>query len=111
MEFKNLGKVSSLKTIKIKEKNYQIYSLKSLYKEYPSLKQIPFSLKVLLENLLRKFDGSKITDKDIEFLASWTKGTSVKKSISRTLKFSETKGMGGGGCKTKDDNRCGEKIT
>jgi len=82
MEFKNLGKVSSLKTIKIKDNNYQIYSLKSLYKEYPSLKQIPFSLKVLLENLLRKFDGSKITDKDIEYLASWTKGTNVKHEIS-----------------------------
>ena len=39
-------------------KTYHYYSLAELAKTYPSLRKLPFSLKVLLENLLRNEDAS-----------------------------------------------------
>jgi aconitate hydratase len=36
-----------------------------------NLSRLPFSLKILLENLLRREDGTNVTAGDIEFLANW----------------------------------------
>jgi aconitate hydratase len=44
--------------------------------------RLPFSLKVLLENLLRREDGSSVTADDIRALASWQPGTRSEKEIS-----------------------------
>jgi len=52
-------------------KTYHYYSLAELAKTYPSVQKLPFSLKVLLENLLRNQDGSSVTATDIETLANW----------------------------------------
>ena len=52
-------------------KTYHYYSLAELAKTYPSLRKLPFSLKVLLENLLRNEDASSVTASDIEALANW----------------------------------------
>ena len=52
-------------------KTYHYYSLAELAKTYPALEKLPFSLKVLLENLLRNQDGSSVTKTDIEALANW----------------------------------------
>jgi len=52
-------------------KTYHYYSLAELAKTYPALEKLPFSLKVLLENLLRNQDGSSVTKADIEALANW----------------------------------------
>jgi len=82
MEIKNLGKANTLKTIKINNKNYQIYSLKSLYDKHPNLARIPFSLKILLENILRNFDGKKVKEKDIEFFTNWDSNNNIKHEIS-----------------------------
>ena len=51
-------------------KKYHYYSLAELAKVYPALEKLPFSLKVLLENLLRNEDGSSVTAVDIETLAN-----------------------------------------
>ena len=53
-------------------KTYQYYSLAELAKTYPSLRKLPFSLKVLLENLLRNEDALSVTTSDIEALANWS---------------------------------------
>ncbi len=52
-------------------KTYHYYSLAELAKTYPALERLPFSLKVLLENLLRNQDGGSVTDADIAALANW----------------------------------------
>ncbi len=36
-----------------------------------SLAKLPYSLRILLENLLRQEDGKSVTAEDIEFLAKW----------------------------------------
>jgi aconitate hydratase len=50
---------------------YTIYSLPALAERGFNLSRLPFSLKILLENLLRREDGVNVTAGDIEFLASW----------------------------------------
>ncbi len=49
---------------------YQIYALDALSGQF-DLARLPYSLKILLENLLRHEDGVNITDTDIAALASW----------------------------------------
>ncbi len=51
-------------------KTYQYYSLKKLGEQY-DISHLPFSLKILLENLLRHEDGIDVTRSDIEALAAW----------------------------------------
>ena len=66
-------------------KTYHYYSLAELAKTYPALEKLPFSLKVLLENLLRNQDGSSVTTGDIEALANWAdSGRKVKLRLAVT---------------------------
>lgn len=53
--------------LEVAGKRYQIFDITKL----PAAKDLPFSLKILLENLLRTEDGANITAKQIEALASW----------------------------------------
>ncbi len=50
---------------------YTIYRLPALEARGFDLSRLPFSLKILLENLLRREDGVNVTAADIEFLARW----------------------------------------
>lgn len=52
-------------------KAYTIHKLAVLEKDFPSIKKLPFSLKVLLENLLRNENGLSVRKADIEALAMW----------------------------------------
>ena len=52
---------------------YQIYSLEALERAHiASVSRIPYSIKVLLENLLRCEDGRTVKASDIEYVAKWT---------------------------------------
>jgi aconitate hydratase len=63
---------SSLSTLKSGNHSYQIYRLKALEtKGLIQLQRLPFSLRILLENLLRREDGESVTAADIDFLATW----------------------------------------
>ncbi|MDX1443701.1 MAG: aconitase family protein, partial [Gammaproteobacteria bacterium] len=61
---------NSRTTLKVGDKEYSIYSLKALEEKY-GVSRLPFTHKVLLENLLRHEDGKDITTSDIEALANW----------------------------------------
>ncbi len=51
--------------------SFTIYRLPALSARGFNLDRLPFSLKILLENLLRREDGINVTAADIEFLARW----------------------------------------
>ena len=53
--------------LEVAGKKYEIFDITSL----PESKNLPFSLKVLLENLLRTEDGANITADQIKALAAW----------------------------------------
>jgi aconitate hydratase len=52
-------------------RSYTVYRLPALEARGFNLSRLPFSLKILLENLLRREDGVNVTAGDIEFLANW----------------------------------------
>ncbi|TNF97628.1 MAG: aconitate hydratase AcnA, partial [Gammaproteobacteria bacterium] len=54
-------------TLNVGEKNYEIYRLDAI----KNSARLPFSTKILLENLLRNEDGITVTKDDIEQLANW----------------------------------------
>jgi aconitate hydratase len=57
-------------TLVVGERSFEIFRLDALQASY-DVARLPFSLKVLLENLLRNEDGESIRAGDIEALASW----------------------------------------
>jgi aconitate hydratase len=64
----SFGSRSQLKSGK---RTYEIYRLGALEKKGVTLNRLPYSLRILLENLLRHEDGKSVTAEDIEFLAKW----------------------------------------
>ena len=62
---------------------YQIYNLTALERRYPTA-MLPYSLKILLENLLRHEDGVNVTKADIEALATWDPKAVPNKEIAFT---------------------------
>ncbi|HEX5779166.1 MAG TPA: aconitate hydratase AcnA [Xanthobacteraceae bacterium] len=68
----SIDSYKSRKTLKIGSKTYQYYSLKAA--EAAGLKdasKLPFSLKVLLENLIRHEDGRTVSKADIKATVDW----------------------------------------
>jgi aconitate hydratase len=51
--------------------NYKIASLKKLQQEGKNIERLPFSIRILLENVLRNHDGFAITDEHLETLTDW----------------------------------------
>ena len=62
------------KTLKVGVKTYTYFSLKAAEKNgLEGISRLPYSLKVLLENLLRYEDGRSVTKEDIVGIAKWLK--------------------------------------
>ncbi|WP_346950536.1 aconitate hydratase AcnA, partial [Dyella sp.] len=57
-------------TLKVNGSSYQIASLAKLGQRF-DIKHLPYSMKILLENLLRHEDGVNVTAKEIEAVARW----------------------------------------
>ena len=57
-------------------RGYEIYRLDALQSKY-DVARLPFSLKILLENVLRNEDGVAVHRQDVEALASWDHGRGV----------------------------------
>ncbi|HEU4530920.1 MAG TPA: aconitate hydratase AcnA [Steroidobacteraceae bacterium] len=56
-------------TLKVADREYEIFNLAALKGHDPG--RLPFSLKILLENLLRFEDGVNVTRADVEALLAW----------------------------------------
>lgn len=69
---KNLNEKSRKQLVK-NGKTYEYYSLSTLKEEGYDITHLPYSIKVLLESVLRQWDGHAITDEHIRNLANWTK--------------------------------------
>ncbi len=57
-------------TLSVGSASYAIYRLDPVYAKYPQAKSLPFSLKILLENLLRTQGGTPGAAEDVEALAT-----------------------------------------
>ena len=61
------------KTLNVDGKDYDYYSLAAAQEKIGDISKLPFTLKVLLENLLRFEDGRSVTTDHVQALADWLK--------------------------------------
>src|ERR1039457_5560771 len=71
-------------TFKVGNKEYELYRLDALDKQGISTKHLPYSLRILLENLLRTEDGRNVTAEEIRALAAWSGKSKPDKEIAFT---------------------------
>jgi aconitate hydratase len=79
----SLDSFKCAKTLKVGNKTYAYYSLPAAEKAgLKGISRLPFSMKVLLENLLRHEDGRTITKQDIQAVAQWLKTKTSDRDIA-----------------------------
>jgi aconitate hydratase len=69
-------------TLRVGDRSYTYYRLDALEKRGFNIATLPFSMKVLLENLLRYEDGRSVEAADIEALAGWDPKGGIDKEIA-----------------------------
>ena len=79
----SLNTFATRQTLTVGDATADYYSLPALEKAgFPGVAHLPFSLKILLENLLRREDNAFVRADDIKALATWTPGATGEKEIS-----------------------------
>ncbi|WP_041522004.1 aconitate hydratase AcnA [Gilvimarinus agarilyticus] len=73
----------SRSTLRVNDTDYTYYRLGALADQY-DLKRLPYCLKILLENLLRKEDGKNVTRQDIETLCRWKGSDEATEQVNFT---------------------------
>ncbi len=62
---------------------HKYYSLKDLAEKKPEVKKLPYSIRILLENAIRNYDGFAVTEEHLNTLLDW-KSTAGDKDIPYT---------------------------
>ena len=70
-------------TLEVDGKSYAYYSLAKAAEQLGDISRLPFSMKVLLENLLRFEDGKTVTCDDLQAIVDWQK----ERRISREIQY------------------------
>jgi len=73
---------NSRNTLTVGNRTYTYFSLPALAAQGFNLARLPFSLKILLENLLRREDGVNVSAGDICFLATWKADAEPSREIA-----------------------------
>ncbi|MDP9347575.1 MAG: aconitase family protein, partial [Gemmatimonadota bacterium] len=71
-------------TLRVGDRDYDFFSLRALEKEGIDVARLPYSLRILLENLLRTEDGVTVTREDIQALAGWDPKSPPDREIAFT---------------------------
>jgi aconitate hydratase len=79
----SLDSFKTRSTISVNGETVGIFSLPALERTgFPRVARLPYSLKILLENLLRREDNGFVKATDIRALASWDPAAPIQKEIS-----------------------------
>ncbi len=79
----SLDSFKSQKTLKVGGKTYVYYSLPAAEKNgLKGISRLPYSMKVLLENMLRNEDGRTVKKEDIVAFAQWAKKRKLEHEIA-----------------------------
>ena len=70
------------RTLHVGDQTYFFYSLERLDAAGIAVQRLPYSLKILLENLLRREDGESVDADDVKALASWQAKNVGEREIS-----------------------------
>ena len=75
--------LSTRSSLTVGSKTYAYYSLAKAARQLGDISRLPFSMKVLLENLLRFEDGQTVTREDLQAMIDWQK----ERTISREIQY------------------------
>jgi aconitate hydratase len=78
----SLNSFETRTTLAVGADRVTLYSLRALERTFPSVATLPYSLKILLENLLRREDNGFVKADDIRALAGWDPRGGAQKEIS-----------------------------
>ncbi|HVS63020.1 MAG TPA: aconitate hydratase AcnA [Thermoanaerobaculia bacterium] len=73
---------SSFSTLRVNDRTYRIARLGALAEHGFDVERLPFALRILLENLLRREDGVVVPAKDIEAVARWDAAAEPSEEIA-----------------------------
>ena len=74
--------LGALSDLVVGDRTYRIYSLAKLESRYgASISRLPFSIRILLENVLRNLDGKTVTERHVESLANWDPSNAEAREI------------------------------
>jgi len=62
----------TLKSFKYGRKTGSLYSLPALAEEFPNVRRMPVSMRIVLESVLRNCDGLKVTAEHVRQVANWS---------------------------------------
>ena len=79
---KRLDTFGARSGLEVGGQTFEIARLEALEKRGFNMARLPYSLKILLENLLRREDGESVTAADIEALASWDPKAAPSREIA-----------------------------
>src|SRR5215472_11980617 len=79
-----MNSFNSRSRLKVGSQEYEIFRLDALDQQGIPTKHLPFSLRILLENLLRTEDGRNVTGEEVRALAAWDKDSKPDKEIAFT---------------------------
>ena len=80
-----LNSFATRSALQVNGRSVTYYSLPALERQgFPGITRLPYSLKILLENLLRTEDGRFVKKADIETLAGWDVTSKAQKEIAFT---------------------------
>src|SRR3954464_15200664 len=71
-------------TLKVGSRSFEIFRLDALTRSGIDIPRLPYSLRILLEDLLRTEDGVTVTREDIEALARWSPTNRLSREIAFT---------------------------
>ena len=79
-----MNSFGSRASLRVGARQYQVFRIDALDKQGISTQHLPYSLRVLLENLLRTENGKSVTADDIRFLAQWQANAAPSREIAFT---------------------------
>src|SRR5438034_1858467 len=71
-------------TLRVGDRDFSMFRLEAVIRAWPQAANLPYSLKILLENLLRTEDGKAVRAEDIQALASWNPKEEPRREIAFT---------------------------
>ncbi len=73
-----LNSFGAASTLTVGGSQYKYYALEALEKRGANISRIPYSIKILLENLLRTENGATVKASDINYVAAWKIGAAAQ---------------------------------
>jgi aconitate hydratase len=71
-------------TLRIDNQDFAVFRLAAVEKAYPSARRLPYSLRILLENLLRHEEDGGVRAEDVSALANWNPAAGPQSEIAFT---------------------------